>query len=199
MRPRLVALDVAEDPAAWAALGFDVRDGRCRIGATELWLRGGAGGITGWTLCGTESTDLDGLPTAAGEPVEGDAPRHPNGVVAIDHVVVATPDAERTFAALRDAGVELRGATVAGTARRGFGLLRDALVEVVGPLEPDGTGPAAFWGITVVTDDLDAASALLGARLGPPRDAVQPGRRIATVRGEAAGVRTPVAFMTPRA
>jgi hypothetical protein len=199
MRPRLVALEIAEDPAAWAALGFDVRDGRCRIGATELRLRGGAGGITGWTLGGADSTELDGLPTEAGEPVGGKAPHHPNGVVGIDHVVVATPDAERTFAALRDAGVELRGTTVAGTARRGFGLLREALVEVVGPAEPDGSGPAAFWGITVVTEDLDAASGLLGARLGAPRDAVQPGRRIATVSRGAAGIRTPVAFMTPRA
>jgi catechol 2,3-dioxygenase-like lactoylglutathione lyase family enzyme len=199
MRPRLVALELDEDPAAWAALGFDVRDGTCRIAATSLRLRGGGGGIAGWTLAGVALDALDGLPTALGELAEREAPRHPNGVVAIDHVVVATPDTARTYAALREAGIDLRGVTEAGTARRAFGLLADALVEVVGPLEPDGAGPASFWGLTVVTEDLDAAAALLGERLGAPRDAVQPGRRIATVRGAAAGIGTPVAFMTPRA
>jgi hypothetical protein len=45
--------------------------------------------------------------------------------------------------------------------------------------------------------DLDAAAARLGDGLGTPRDAVQPGRRIATARG-AAGLGVPLALMTPR-
>jgi hypothetical protein len=51
--------------------------------------------------------------------------------------------------------------------------------------------------VTLVSDDLDATAAVLGERLGAVRDAVQPGRRIATVRREA-GLGTPLAFMTPR-
>ena len=43
-------------------------------------------------------------------------------------------------------------------------------------------GPARFWGLTVAVADLDAAS---GPLLGAARPAVQPGRRIATVRREA--------------
>jgi hypothetical protein len=46
-------------------------------------------------------------------------------------------------------------------------------------------GPARFWGITFAVEDLDAAAGMLGDRLGSIRDAVQPGRRIATVRREA--------------
>jgi hypothetical protein len=198
VRPSLVALDLAEDPQDWAALGFAVEDGRCRIGATELRLRGGDGGITGWTLAGLAGTELDGLATAVAEPADGPAPAHPNGVVGIDHVVVSTPDTARTFAALAAAGMELRGTRVAGTARQGFLLLREALVEVVGPQVADGTHPAAFWGLTLVTRDLDGAARLLGDRLGAVKDAVQPGRRIATVRADAAGVRVPLALMTPR-
>jgi hypothetical protein len=58
------------------------------------------------------------------------------------------------------------------------------ILEVVahGKIDP---GPARFWGITFAVDDLDACAELLGDRLGSIRDAVQPGRRIATVRREA--------------
>jgi hypothetical protein len=199
VRPGLAALELAEDPAAWAALGFVVDGGRCRVGATELLLRVGDGGIRSWTLAGAASAEVDGLRTTLADPPGGAAPAHPNGVTGVDHVVVATPDVQRTFAALDAAGIEVRGMQEAGSARRGFGLLRDALVEVVGPLSPDGDQPAAFWGLTLVASDLDAAAALLGDRLGPVKDAVQPGRRIATVRAEAAGIRTPLALITPRA
>jgi hypothetical protein len=53
------------------------------------------------------------------------------------------------------------------------------------------------WGLALVVDDLDAACARLGKELvGDLRDAVQPGRRIATLR-PAAGIGIPVALMTP--
>ncbi len=63
--------------------------------------------------------------------------------------------------------------------------------------DPDGIGPARLWGVTAVVEDLDALAARLGDRLGAPGDAVQPGRRIATLRREA-GLGVPLAFMTPR-
>ena len=62
-------------------------------------------------------------------------------------------------------------------------------------LEPDA--PARFWGITAVVSDIDAAAVVLGERLGRIKDAVQPGRRIATVRSEASGG-VPLALITPR-
>ena len=61
--------------------------------------------------------------------------------------------------------------------------------------EPAPGAPATFWGLVFVVADLDAAGAVLGDRLGPARDAVQPGRRIATVRREA-GLGLPVALIT---
>ena len=49
----------------------------------------------------------------------------------------------------------------------------------------------------LTTEDLDAAASRIGpARIGPVSDAVQPGRRIATVRTEL-GLGVPVALMTP--
>ena len=45
-------------------------------------------------------------------------------------------------------------------------------------------------------EDLEAAAAHLGEHVGRIKDAVQPGRRIATVR-DSAGLGLPVALMTP--
>jgi len=67
------------------------------------------------------------------------------------------------------------------------------LLELGGPAE----GDVRFWGLTLVVDDLDAAAERLGGRLGRVKEAVQPGRRIATVQREA-GLSVPLAFMTPR-
>ena len=96
------------------------------------------------------------------------------------------------------AGLERRRVREAGpNALQGFYVVGDAVLEVIGPREPDGDGPASFWGLVLVVEDLDAAAERLGPLLGAPRDAVQPGRRIATVRREA-GLGTAVALITPR-
>jgi hypothetical protein len=52
-------------------------------------------------------------------------------------------------------------------------------------------------GLVISVADLDDAAARLGPWLGAPRDAVQPGRRIATVAPEA-GLSVALALMTPR-
>ena len=73
----------------------------------------------------------------------------------------------------------------------------DVLVEVVEGRDAGGDGPARFWGITVEVSDIDHVAARLGERLGGVKDAVQPGRRIATVRSEASGG-LPLALITRR-
>ncbi len=79
-----------------------------------------------------------------------------------------------------------------GFHRIGRGGLIVELVER--PEIPDG--PAAFWGLVVIVDDLDVACELLGPdRISAPKNAVQPGRRIATIRSDA-GLGLPVALMT---
>ena len=227
-------LTIADEPAAWAALGFAVERDRCRVGAVTLRLAGRAAGrgLVGWTLRGlagaaadgpgdggdaqgggeegAAALALDGLPTARasgaaaapGEP----APVHPNGVAALDHVVVVSPRLDRTVAALEAAGLDLRRIreqpTPAGAPRQAFFRLGAEIVEVV--QEPDevvaraggADRPAIFWGLALRVDDLDATAAALGDRVGPVRDAVQPGRRIASLR-RAAGLALPVALMTP--
>jgi hypothetical protein len=51
--------------------------------------------------------------------------------------------------------------------------------------------------MTMVVADIDRAAELLGERLGSVKDAIQPGRRIATVRPEATDG-MPLALITPR-
>ena len=202
------AIDVAVGAQAWSALGFAVDDGGVQIGATRLAISadGELGGLTGWELIAgdaavAQSDDVDGIQTRWAPVAEapGTPPAHPNSAVRLDHVVVQTPDIDRTFAALQQAGMTLRRERNAGSTRQplrqGFFRHGEAIVEVVGPAEVAGDGPASLWGIVVVIKDMDTAVAEMGDALGSPRDAVQPGRRIATVRAEAvAGL--PLAVMT---
>lgn len=210
-RPRLVTLELRADPEAWRAVGFTVDDaGRCRIGTTDLVLSGGDGGFAGWTVTGAIPGEdgLDGVATrvATDAPsVPDGAVRHANGVSAIDHVVLATPDTARTFETLEAAGFALRRVRDAGTPqqplRQGFFLFADVLLEVVGPPQPvpgsGAPGPASLWGLTLVVADLAVAAASFGDTLSAPRAAVQAGREIAVVAREA-GLGVRIALMTPR-
>jgi hypothetical protein len=182
-QPTARGLALPGPPEAWERLGFAAGApiGRLRAtpGATALEL----------AVADLKVEWPDGLRLSPAEPSPRTEPgRHPNGAVAVDHVVALTDDMDRTLAALRDAGLELRRERRA-PARQSFFNLRTLILEVV---EAPGREPA-LWGLTVVVEDLDA----LGPLVGEPRDAVQPGRRIATVRREA-GLPTALAFITPR-
>jgi len=200
-------LRVADSPASWRACGFAVEDEVCVIGEVRIRLGAQEGkGLVGWSLGGIETTELDGLATTASDrPPPGEAPVHPNGITAIDHVVAISSDLDRTVAVLGDAGLDLRRVreepTPAGAPRQAFFRLGATILEVV--QEPPeateragGDRPAFFWGLALVAPDLERTVAFLGDRVGEARPAVQPGRRIATLR-RSAGLSVPVALMTP--
>ena len=65
MAVTLDELTVADDPGAWLALGFAVEGDTCVVGDVRLRLAGpeAGGGLTGWSLRGIETTELEGLPT----------------------------------------------------------------------------------------------------------------------------------------
>jgi len=197
----LAALWVADPPELWRELGFAVDGTTARIGGIDHHLGAAGRGVTGWAWRGTEG--LDELPTmelpAPASPSH-DRP-HPNGVAALDHVVVTTPDLRRTIDNFEHAGVELRRTREAGTPdrpmRQAFFLAGANIVEVVGASDAAEEGPARFFGLAFTVIDLDATADFLGQRLRPPTDAVQPGRRIATL-DRAAGSGVPMVFMSPR-
>jgi hypothetical protein len=178
------------------------------VGAVRLRLLGPAAGrgLVSWALRDLGSAELDGLPSETSDAAPEPAPRpHPNGALAVDHVVAFSPDLDRTVGALEAAGLELRrlreGPTPGGAERQAFFRVGEPLLEVIEA--PEGTrirsnpaGPARLWGLAFLVDDLEQPASVLGERLGEARDAVQAGRRIATVRTEAA-LGAAVAFMTP--
>jgi hypothetical protein len=194
--PELDELVLGDPPEAWEALGFAADGGVVALGGVRLRLAGSGGGIAGWSLRGIDpGADLDGLSTTVSEALPPEPVAHPIGAVAVDHVVALTPDFDRTAGKLRGAGLDYRRTRDAGNGfRQAFFVLGPCLLELGGPAE---VPQARFWGLTLVVDDLDAAAGLLGDRLGRVKDAVQPGRRIATLRREA-GLGVPVALMTPR-
>jgi len=201
-------LVLASDPEPWRAVGFRVDGDAVRVGTVTLRLVGATAGsrIVRCEVRGLDVEDLDGLPV-----VRSDAPldaspveSHPNGITRIDHVVAFTPDLDRTVAAGQAAGLDLRRvrdeSAPAGSPRQAFFRLGEVILEVAqappgSPLA--GDAPARFYGLAFLVQDIDATAAALGELVGEPCDAVQPGRRIATVRKEA-GLGLPVAFMTPR-
>jgi hypothetical protein len=201
-------LVVADAAAAWSDCGFAVEGDTCVVGEVRIRFAPEEGrGLSGWSLRGLESTELDGLRTTRSErPAREAAPVHPNGITGLDHVVAISPDLDRTMATLETAGLDLRRVreepTPAGAPRQAFFHLGPAILEVVQePAEATeragGDRPAFFWGLAFIAPDLDATVAYLGERAGKARDAVQPGRRIATLR-RSAGLAVPVALMTPR-
>ena len=206
----LAGLGVADLPSTWTGLGFEVVDARCRAGTVEVALGADGAGIRSWSLAAVEGqpgpsgapTEIDGLPTSF---VEGASPgcppgRHPNGVTSIDHVVVTTPDLERTVAALARLGITERrrrdtGRPGGNPMTQVFFRLGEAVLELVGPPDPAGDGPAQFWGVAFQVSDLETTAGFLGPRLRSVRAAVQPGRSIATL-DRAAGSTVDMAFMS---
>lgn len=210
-RPLLVELEVADLPASWAAAGFAVEGDACTVGAVRVRLIGSGErrGIVRWSIAGaTVDGEVDGLPTRAASADDAPTPQagpHPNGAIGIDHVVVFTPDLERTIAACEAAGLELRrireGAGGDGVeVRQAFFRLGSTILEVVsapgpGSGQPASEAPARWFGLAVDVEDLDATRAHLGDALGRTKPAVQPGRRIATLRHRDLGMSVAVAAM----
>lgn len=178
----------------------------------------GPAGIVGWALSGlglpnsavsvsesgtdvteiSRASSIDGLATETIEPAPPVFADHALGASGLDHVVVLTPDLERTSAAIAEAtGCDLKRIREVGSMRQGFHRIGRGglIVELVE--RPDlPQGPAEFWGLVLIVDDLDRACDVIGAdRISVPKDAVQPGRRIATVRSDV-GLGLPLALMT---
>jgi catechol 2,3-dioxygenase-like lactoylglutathione lyase family enzyme len=191
-----LALLVGDPPATWEELGFVVADGVAWAGGVALVLGGELKGIRAWSL-----ENLDGIPSIESPPMPRTAlGPHPNGVVSLDHVVLATPDLERTIDRLEASGFDLRrrrdaGDTYQRPLQQAFFRVGPTILEVIGTPGRVEKGVPRFFGLAFTVADLEATADFFGDRLHPAKDAVQPGRRIATLdRG--AGSTVAIAFMS---
>jgi hypothetical protein len=192
-------IEVADPSEAWTRAGFSVdSDAVCGIGSVRIRLAGSdrGTGILGWSLRGLPSgdsvLDLDGIPTTKSDAVAAAPAAHANGVTAIDHIVVLSPDLGRTVDALTTIGVvprrERDGHLGGRPIRQIFFRFGEVIIEVVGSPQTATEGPATLWGITYAVADIDATAAYFGDRTAPVKAAVQPGRRITTLRHHALGM-----------
>jgi hypothetical protein len=225
--PALSEVAVGDPAAAWAAAGFTIDTDRAvtQVGAVRVRLSadtaegspGDERGIRSWSFApegptglrgpnagtGLRGGLLDGLPTGAPVAVTGPPPVHPNGATVLDHVVVLSPDVDRTTDAFAGVGLDVRRVRriPSSTPARVQVFFRagEVIIELVGPERARGDGPATFYGLAFTVADLDATAAVLGDRLSEIRPAVQSGRRIATLRHRDLGLSVPVAFLSQRA
>jgi len=209
--PELRRVLIADDPTAWATAGFTI--GEPRPGAPETTIGGIAigfvtstgstpkTGIVGWEMTDIEDGSIDGIMSIGTDASPSQPMTHPNRVIRLDHVVVMTPDLERTTASLRGFGFSPRRTrAIPGSdppRSQIFFWAGETIFEVVGPVEATGSAPARVWGLALTTDDMEAASEAIGSHLGAAKPAVQPGRHIATVDTAALGITPALALMTP--
>lgn len=202
-------LGVSGSPDAFRAVGFNISPNGLLavlngaiafsgVGQEHQFLGIGAVGPmipTGVTLDGISVLNSEVVP-----PVD-----HPNGVYELDHIVVLTPDIDRTshhtqaVLGLRQLGSrEADGQRqifhrFADVAHPGGDVSKGCLVELV---QTNRVTSARLWGVVFNTYDLAAMAQRCGGLLGEPHEAVQPERQIAVFApGAALGIQ--VAVMTP--
>jgi len=121
----------------------------------------------------------------------------PDAVGALDHLVLKTPDPERSIALLAgrfDLELRLDRSNPDWGARLLFFRCGDLVIEVAHDLKAGrGDGPDTLWGLSWRVGDLDAARARLvaaGFDLSAIRTGRRPGTRVCTVREGTLGVPT---------
>ena len=202
---RIGELVIGGSRANWAQVGINFsHDGVFAIGEVLLRIDEALPpGMHSWALSNIDSTvvSIDGISTTgnvANDRIEhNDAQGFVLTPLGVDHVVVNTPDLERTSLALHEAtGAELKRIRDAGNGvRQGFHRLGVVIIEIVSaPSMPPGN--ASLWGFVLNVADVHEVAAYLGPDvLSPPKPAVQKNRLIATFRG-AVGLGVPVALMS---
>eukprot|EP00658_Telonema_sp_P-2_P075102 TRINITY_DN644_c0_g2_i1.p1 TRINITY_DN644_c0_g2~~TRINITY_DN644_c0_g2_i1.p1 ORF type:complete len:238 (-),score=43.44 TRINITY_DN644_c0_g2_i1:391-1104(-) len=197
-----VGLDVADEPAAWRAAGFDL-DPENKIQLGDICIRvvgrqeHPKGGIVAWRWSALEQTDpIPGIPTIFQPDAPFSSAPHRNGAMGVDHIVLFSPDWQQSVLDLRSVGLEPLRET--NSVRRGVTQViyrpKNTIIELVGPRKPPEH--PTLKGLTLVTSDVDTTHQFFGEYVKPPWDAVQPGRRM-TVLKNFPGISIAVAFMSP--
>ncbi len=201
-------INLSEDVLPWERIGFDIVTENSAqsilIGKTKLCFEkiDGVEGIASVHVEGIK-TNVDSLKfnpaTISTSQIE--APLHPNRIERIDHLVVTTPDSDKTTKALVEAGIALSGIRIFGNSpnqtRQSFFWLGDVILELVGPHQVAKAGSPLFWGLALVSSDIKETVNYLGDLCTPLKDAIQPGRQISTVKTGDLSIGVSIAIMSP--
>lgn len=204
---RVAAITVGGRAAPWHDIGIvsgllgDVRlniDESLPAGLHHLDLIG----------CPTRTSHIAGLPVVhvdGAQVVDTAAPSNASPqfalhIVGVDHVVVLADDVRATCSEIeQQSGAPLKRVKEGDRGVQGFHRWGSVILEVVERrlvAPTDSATTASYWGMVVVVDQIDEVAAHLGPDvIGAPKPAVQPGRRIATVRS-GAGLGVPLALMS---
>lgn len=196
---RSVQLIIGGSPAPWGLTGVspNTRDGVAFAHTANASLIWPAGDLSPGRL----DIALSGVP--AGALIDGVAcaefvelpPVADSDDSFVDHVVLMTNDLDRTCSSVADVtGCPLKRVREVGEIRQGFHRIGEGgvIVEVVERADVSAT---ALWGFVLATDSFDEIIATAGDLVTEPKQAVQQGRRISTVKSSA-GLGIPVALMT---
>lgn len=190
--PSVTGLRVPGGSDPWSAAGFSITHGSTDNGTIDL------GNLTIVPTSGLEEAELL---------TNGDAPStmrstsHPNGIDNVDHLVIMARELDALRAEINESGWTVRRERP--TAMAGIDIVQlfviagDVLLEMIAPASGTGT-VEGVWGLAVTAHDIDSTAAWFGEQCGPVTDAVQSGRRIATLRHEALALPLPIAVMSPR-
>lgn len=202
-------MTVTDDPDAWRQAGFtllDTPEPLVDLGGIFVAFDAEAPSPISWTFDGlsSDSDDLDGIATMQRpNPYDASEVSNSNGVVHLDHVVMMSPSLPRTVPTLEAAGFEVRRRRDIPQGRQQVFLWAGlSIIELVGVLDADENlsveeHPSSLWGLAMSTSDIDTAAETLGDLVGGIKDAVQTGRRIATVRTSELGITPTIALLTP--
>jgi hypothetical protein len=204
---RVAAITVGGRAAPWHDIGIvsgllgDVRlniDESLPAGLHHLDLIG----------CPTRTSHIAGLPVVHvddAQVVDTAAPSNASPqfalhIVGVDHVVVLADDVRATCSEIeQQSGAPLKRVKEGDRGVQGFHRWGSVILEVVERrlvAPTDSATTASYWGLVVVVDQIDEVATHLGPDvIGAPKPAVQPGRRIATVRS-GAGLGVPLALMS---
>ncbi|MBC95743.1 hypothetical protein CL649_02630 [bacterium] len=205
---QLIEINLTDDALSWERIGFEiVTENSIQtiiVGNTKLCFEeiDEVKGITSVHVEGIKK-NVDSLnfnPTALSSK-NFEASFHHNRIERIDHLVVTTPNPDRTTKALVKAGVTLSGIRTFGSSpnqtRQSFFWLGDVILELVGPHQAPKAGKPLFWGLALVSSDINETVRHLGDLCTPLKDAIQPGRKITTVKTRDLSIGVAIAIMSP--
>ena len=166
--------------------------------------RDGGKRILGWSLRGAPAArladgTLDGIPTTASDAAAGGAGLAPERLALHRPRRAPHPRSGPHHRGAGSIGLTPRGErdsdTYGAPMRQVFFRMGEVILELIGQIDAAGEGVPGFFGLAMTVADLDAAGQLLGEHLGNAKDAVQEGRRIATLRHREVGMSVATAFM----